>query len=61
MKKIKIFFFIIFVSFSYAPYLAADKEGLEDLSSLNVKNSNFKKGNDIFKQALKYKNKKKKL
>ena len=59
MKKIKIFFFIILVSFSYAPYLAADKEGLEDLSFLNVKNSNFKKGNDIFKQALKYKNKNK--
>ncbi len=65
MKKIRIFFFtsiIIISSFSYA----AEKNepfdgtgGRNDLSYLNVDNSNFKKGNDALKQALKLKEKNK--
>tara|TARA_B100000963_G_scaffold297769_1_gene269315 strand:- start:969 stop:1484 length:516 start_codon:yes stop_codon:yes gene_type:complete len=35
------------------------KGGREDLSFLKAKNSNFKKGNDALKQALKFKKKKK--
>ena len=36
----------------------AQSTGREDLSFLNVKNSNFKKGKDALKQALKYEKKK---
>ena len=37
----------------------AQSTGREDLSFLNVKNSNFKKGKDALKQALKYEEKNK--
>ncbi len=59
MKKLKILFFILTIFFSNIYHLAADKEGLEDKSYLNAKNSNFKKGNDALKKALKYKKKNK--
>ena len=57
MKKLKIFFFILIILFSNTYYLAADMEGLEDKSYLNPKNSDFKKGNDFLKKAIKYKKK----
>ena len=59
MKKLKIIFFILTIFFSNISYLVADKEGLEDKSYLYSKNSNFKKGNDALKKALKYKKKNK--
>ncbi len=64
MKMIKIIFFILIIipNFSYA----AEKNetfdgsgGRDDSSYLNAKNSNFKKGSDALKQALKLKKKNK--
>ena len=58
MKKI-IIFFILSIFFSNISYSAENSEtfdgagGREDLSYLNTSNSNFKKGNDALKQALK--------
>ena len=57
MKKLKIFFFIFTILFSNTSYLTADPDGLEDKSYLNAKNSDFKKGNDSLKKAIKYKKK----
>ena len=59
MKKIKNFFFILLIFFSFSLKSFADKEGREDTSFLKVENSNFKKGNDALKQALKFRNKNK--
>jgi len=58
----KIILIIIFC-FSLVSAYAAEKKnttgtgGREDISHLKAKNSNFKKGNDAFKQAKKYDNK----
>ncbi len=63
MGKIKIFFFILLIFFSKNSYSAEKSEGFdgkggrEDLSFLNVKTSNFKKGNDSLNRGLKYKKK----
>ena len=64
MKIIKIILFISIITSSFS--LASEKNGTfdgtggrEDFSYLNAKNSNFKKGNDAFKQALKLKEKNK--
>ena len=59
MKKIKNFFFILLIFFSFSLKSFGDKEGREDTSFLKVENSNFKKGNDALKQALKFRNKNK--
>ena len=63
MKKIY-FFFVILILVSNISYTAENEPfdgegGREDLSFLNEKNSNFKKGEDALKQASKYKNKNK--
>jgi len=64
MKRIKIILFISIITSSFS--FAAEKNetfdgtgGREDFSYLNAKNSNFKKGNDALKQALKLKEKNK--
>ena len=67
MKILKYLAILIFsfVSFNQAnAFLDKDNKGAqstgrEDLSFLEAKNSNFKKGRDALKQAIKYKNKKK--
>ena len=65
MKKIKKIFFIFIIiipTFSFAEEKSKEfdgKGGRDDLSFLNAKNSNFKKGNDALKQALKLKKKNK--
>ena len=65
MKKIKKIFFIFIIiipTFSFAEEKSKEfdgKGGRDDLSYLNAKNSNFKKGNDALKQALKLKKKNK--
>ena len=48
-----------FFIFTSANGDGAKSTGREDLSFLNVKNSNFKKGKDALKQAIKYKKKNK--
>ena len=65
MNKIKKIFFILILiipTFSYTNEKNEEfdgKGGRDDLSYLNAKNSNFKKGNDALKQALKLKKKNK--
>ena len=67
MKILKYLTILIFsfVSFNQAnAFLDKDNKGAqstgrEDLSFLEAKNSNFKKGRDALKQAIKYQNKKK--
>ena len=67
MKILKYLAILIFsfVSFNQAnAFLDKDNKGAqstgrEDLSFLEAKNSNFKKGRDALKQAIKYNNKKK--
>ena len=65
MKKITIFFVLLIIFIPNTLY-SADKNnsfdgkgGRDDLSFLNVKNSNFKKGIDSLKIALKHKKKQK--
>tara|TARA_B100000035_G_C20715866_1_gene429030 strand:- start:5 stop:514 length:510 start_codon:yes stop_codon:yes gene_type:complete len=64
MKIIKIILFISIITSSFS--FAAEKNktfegtgGRDDFSYLNAKNSNFKKGNDALKQAIKLKEKNK--
>ena len=64
MKIIKIILFISIITSGFS--FAAEKNetfdgsgGRDDFSYLNAKNSNFKKGNDALKQALKLKEKNK--
>ena len=67
MKILKVLFFtFILISISSEKSYSAEKGktidgvgGRDDFSYLNAKNSNFKKGKDALKQALKYKKKKK--
>ena len=65
MNEIKKKIFIIIFIFVSCSQVASEDEtfdgkgGREDLSFLNAKNSNFKKGNDALKQALKLKKKNK--
>ena len=64
LKIIFIFLFSLFLfnnaqSFTDIDGKGAQSSGREDLSFLNVKNSNFKKGKDTFKKALKLERKKK--
>tara|TARA_B100000003_G_scaffold132438_1_gene118810 strand:- start:835 stop:1347 length:513 start_codon:yes stop_codon:yes gene_type:complete len=65
MNKIKKIFFILILitpTFSYTNEKNEEfdgKGGRDDISYLNAKNSNFKKGNDALKQALKLKKKNK--
>ena len=57
MKYVCIIIFFIIV---FQPTLASDFKGArDDLSFLNVKNSNFKKGINALKQAIKYEKKNK--
>ncbi len=62
--KVKNLILIIFLTISYVGSLLAENNeafdgagGRDDLSYLNAKNSDFKKGKDALKQALKYKKK----
>ena len=64
MNKIKNFFFILIILTFNFSYAAENKPfdgtgGREDLSFLKAKNSNFKKGNDALRIALKLKKKNK--
>tara|TARA_Y100001970_G_scaffold269845_1_gene362965 strand:- start:2822 stop:3337 length:516 start_codon:yes stop_codon:yes gene_type:complete len=67
MKILKYIYILIYLFFSISSANAfLDKEnkgaqssGKEDLSFLEAKNSNFKKGRDALKQAIKYKKKNK--
>ena len=59
---ILIFSFVLFNqtnAFTDKDNKGAQSTGREDLSFLEAKNSNFKKGRDALKQAIKYQNKKK--
>lgn len=61
-KYIFFFYFSFFLFCSAQAFTdkdgkGAQSDGREDLSFLNVKNSNFKKGKDAFKQAQKFQNK----
>tara|TARA_E500000178_G_C16828144_1_gene664765 strand:+ start:313 stop:828 length:516 start_codon:yes stop_codon:yes gene_type:complete len=67
MKILKVLLFtFILISISSEKTYSAEKDktfdgkgGRDDFSYLNAKNSNFKKGKDAIKQALKYKKKEK--
>lgn len=67
MNKIKILTFLLLSffllnnvhAFTDKDGKGAQSKGREDLSFLNAKNSNFKKGRDALKQALKYEKKSK--
>ena len=69
MKIIKILLFVYFnflllstvQAFTDKEDKGAQSTGREDLSFLNAKNSNFKKGKDALKQALKLQSKKKNI
>ena len=54
-----LFIIILSITIICTNGLADFKGGRDDLSFLNVKNSDFKKGKDSFKRALKYKKKNK--
>ena len=62
MKEIKILFFILLflltkISYSTENETFDGKGGRDDLSYMNVKNSNFKKGIDALNQAIKFEKK----
>ena len=64
LKYALIFNVLFFLSTNAHAFLdkdgkGAQSDGREDLSFLNAKNSNFKKGKDALKQALKYEKKNK--
>ena len=67
MKVLKYFYILIYLFFSISTANAfldkegkgAQSDGRQDSSYLEAKNSNFKKGKDALKQAIKYKKKNK--
>ena len=67
MKILKYFYILIYLFFSISTANAfldkegkgAQSDGRQDSSYLEAKNSNFKKGKDALKQAIKYKKKNK--
>jgi len=67
MKVLKYFYILIYLFFSISAANAfldkegkgAQSDGRQDSSYLEAKNSNFKKGKDALKQAIKYKKKNK--
>jgi len=67
MKILKYFYILIYLFFSISTANAfldkegkgAQSDGKQDSSYLEAKNSNFKKGKDALKQAIKYKKKNK--